>query len=102
MNHGIMRKMMTQKIQIRLRIRGRVQGVFFRAKTKQEADRIGIKGWVRNLPDRSVEAILQGDPEKVTRMTDWCKKGPPLSRVDHVDTEADTILSDFETFDILY
>jgi acylphosphatase len=93
---------MTQKIQIRARISGRVQGVFFRVKTKQEADRIGIKGWVKNLDDGSVEAVLQGNPEKVAQMTDWCKKGPFHSRVDHVDTETENTLSLFETFDILY
>jgi len=93
---------MTQKIQIRAKITGRVQGVFFRAKTKQEADRIGIKGWVKNLFDGSVEAVFEGDLEKVAQMTDWCKKGPHLSRVDHVYTETETTLSGFETFDIMY
>ncbi|OGR28670.1 MAG: hypothetical protein A2277_18595 [Desulfobacterales bacterium RIFOXYA12_FULL_46_15] len=93
---------MTQKIRIRVRITGRVQGVFFRLKTKQEADRIGINGWVRNIADGSVEALFEGDPEKVTQMARWCEKGPSLSRVDHVNTETETNLSNFQTFDILY
>ncbi len=92
---------MAQMIQIRVRITGRVQGVFFRAKTKQEADRLGIKGWVKNLSDGSVEAVFQGDPEKLTQMTDWCKKGPSHARVDHVQTEPETSIMNFKIFDIL-
>lgn len=98
----IERGYMTQKIQIRVRITGRVQGVFFRLKTKQEADRIGLKGWVRNLADGSVEALFEGDPEKLTQMEDWCRKGPPFSRVDHVQTETETNPADYKNFDILY
>ena len=102
MGHSIRRNNMTQKIQIRAEITGRVQGVFFRARTKTEADRIGIKGWVRNRPDGTVEAIFEGDPETVSQMVDWCKKGPSLSRVDHVYIEALKNLSNFQTFDILH
>ncbi len=96
------RKTMTQAIQTRVRISGRVQGVFFRVKTKQEAGRIGVKGWVKNRTDGSVEALLQGDPEQVAQMTDWCQKGPPLARVDHVHTENETITINYKIFDILY
>ena len=102
MKYPIKRNTMTQEIRIRVNITGRVQGVFFRAKTKQEADRIGIKGWVKNLSDGSVEAVFEGEPIKIAQMTEWCKKGPPFSRVDHVHTETETTLSHFETFDILY
>ncbi len=101
MNFPIKRRYMTQKILIRVIITGRVQGVFFRARTKQEADRTGIKGWVRNLPDGSVEALFEGDPEKVFQIIDWCKKGPPLSRVDQVQVETETSLINFKIFDIM-
>jgi len=93
---------MTRRILIRAMITGRVQGVFFRAKTKQEADRIGVKGWVKNQSDGSVEALFEGDPEKVSQIIEWCKKGPALSRVDQVHVETETNLLDFKMFDIIY
>lgn len=49
-----------------------------------------------------MEAVFEGEPIKIAQMTEWCKKGPPFSRVDHVHTETETTLSHFETFDILY
>ena len=66
---------------VRLRIRGRVQGVFYRDSTQREAQRLGLHGWVRNRSDGSVEAIAQGPPERVAALIDWCHEGPPLARV---------------------
>ncbi len=66
-------------------IRGRVQGVFFRAYTRDAAETIGVTGWVRNLPDGRVEAVFEGSSEKVQKMIEWCYKGSPLSRVDEVE-----------------
>lgn len=65
-------------------IRGRVQGVSYRAWTKEKADGLGLSGWVRNRPDKSVEALLSGSPEAVERMLGLCRKGPLLARVDDV------------------
>lgn len=93
---------MTQKIQIRVKITGRVQGVCFRAGTKNEADRLGLKGWVRNQTDGSVEALFEGEPDVVAQMTEWCRKGPYPARVDQVQTETPKTLSGFTRFDILY
>lgn len=76
---------------IRLIIKGKVQGVFFRATAKDIADRLGIQGWVRNLPDNNVEIIASAPDELLTQLIDWCKKGPPRASVDEViieDTEA--------------
>jgi acylphosphatase len=69
----------------RIRISGAVQGVFFRATCAREAARHGVAGWVRNLPDGSVEAVIEGHAEAVEAMTAWCRRGPDGARVDGVD-----------------
>jgi acylphosphatase len=66
-------------------IRGRVQGVGFRAWTEHEALRRGVEGWVRNRPDGSVEAVFAGCPEAVTGMLNACRQGPPGARVEAMD-----------------
>ena len=65
-------------------IKGRVQGVWFRANTKKEADRLGLDGWVRNLPLRRVEAVFQGPRELVEQALAWCHQGPPAAEVREV------------------
>jgi len=72
----------------RLRIRGRVQGVGFRDALCGEAQERGIAGWVRNRSDGSVEALVQGPPERVAELIAWARRGPPASRVDEVQVEA--------------
>ncbi len=67
-----------------VRVTGLVQGVFFRAWTRDEARRLGIAGWVRNCPDGSVEAHLEGEADKVERMIALLRQGPPQARVDDV------------------
>ena len=62
-------------------IGGRVQGVGFRAATKSRAISAGLSGWVRNLPDGTVECLLQGEAGRVDGMVDWLRRGPPGSRV---------------------
>lgn len=71
----------------RLMIRGRVQGVFYRANTKEQASLLGLAGWVRNLPDGAVEAEVEGPPDDVDALIDWCRGGPPYARVDSIDIE---------------
>ena len=66
---------------VRLRITGRVQGVWYRGATEAEARRLGVDGWVRNLPDGSVEALVQGEPAAVRALVAWCRSGPPGARV---------------------
>lgn len=76
---------------IRLIIKGKVQGVFFRATAKDIADRLGIQGWVRNLPDNNVEIIATASDELLAQLIEWSKKGPPRAIVDEViieDTES--------------
>jgi acylphosphatase len=70
---------------VRVRARGRVQGVFFRAETRTRAGSLGLGGWVRNAPDGSVEAVFEGDPERVESMVEWCRRGPAGAVVDDVE-----------------
>ena len=69
---------------IRLLIKGKVQGVFYRATAKDVADDLGIKGWVRNLPDDNVEIAATATEEQLEKFIAWCKQGPPKARVDNV------------------
>jgi acylphosphatase len=71
----------------KLKIQGRVQGVFYRESTRRKAQELGISGWVRNAKDGSVEAQLTGTEEAVNKMIDWCRQGPPSARVNNVEVE---------------
>ncbi|HEY9146010.1 MAG TPA: acylphosphatase [Thiobacillus sp.] len=69
----------------RLRIHGRVQGVWFRESMRVEAERLNVAGWVRNTADGAVEAVIQGPAEAVETLIEWARSGPPLARVDRVE-----------------
>jgi acylphosphatase len=71
----------------RVLISGRVQAVGFRYGTRREAGRLGLSGWVRNLPDGRVEALFEGNPDAVEEMLRWCEHGPPGARVEDVSVE---------------
>jgi len=73
-----------------IKIRGLVHGVSFRSSMAQLASDLGVRGWVRNLPDGSVEAFLEGDEKKVKRVVDWARLGPPRARVDKLEMEPAT------------
>ena len=80
-----------------LHIKGRVQGVWFRESMRREAERLGVTGWVRNRPDGSVEAVVQGHAEAVGSLLDWTRTGPPLARVECITiTETQGDYSVFE------
>lgn len=81
---------MSETIQRRIRVEGRVQGVYFRASTAEFAKCRSVQGYVRNLPDGSVEIIARGTPEIIDEMLGWAKQGPPSARVDRVDVEDST------------
>lgn len=83
-------------------IEGRVQGVFFRAHTREEAKKLGVYGWVRNRPEGSVEALVEGDKSGVNRMLSWFKTGSPSSRVDRVLATEEEPVGENKTFEIHY
>lgn len=72
---------------IHLLIKGKVQGVFYRASARDEAEKLGITGWIKNTPDGDVEALVSGDDEKLSRFVNWCKIGPRRARVYDVLSE---------------
>jgi acylphosphatase len=89
-------------IRRRVIISGLVQGVNFRAYTRAAARQTGVKGWVRNLTDGDVEAVFEGESEKVNEMVAWCWKGPSYSRVAHVEVHQEEPTGEFRDFDITY
>jgi acylphosphatase len=72
-------------IRRRVVVRGRVQGVFFRDSTRRRAQELGVAGWVRNLPDGTVEAVLEGDAEAVEAAVAFARTGPSRASVDGIE-----------------
>lgn len=91
-----------KKARVHLIISGFVQGVFFRASTRDTASRLGLKGWVRNMPDGNVEAVLEGPASKLQEAIAWCQKGPPGASVTHVEETWMDSTGEFDSFDIKY
>jgi acylphosphatase len=85
-------------IRVHVRISGRVQGVFYRAYTKQHADRLGIKGWVKNLPGGKVEAVFEGEESAVKELVDYSKHGPSRAVVTRIDVTYEAFKGEFKGF----
>lgn len=79
---------------------GKVQGVFFRANTKDKAREEGVKGWVKNLPDGRVEAVFEGEEEKVEDVIEFCRNNQPHARVGDVKIEEQEPTGEFQSFQI--
>lgn len=92
----------TERERIRVMIRGRVQGVFFRAATREEAARLNVTGWVRNLPDGGVEVLAEGDPRPLKDLIAWCRQGPTYARVTHVEIFEEPYTGEFDSFQTRY
>lgn len=80
---------------------GKVQGVYFRQNTQLTAREHGVTGWVRNLPDGRVEAVIEGDYSAVMKVVDWCHHGPPAARVDNIDVKDENYTGEFAAFEIV-
>jgi acylphosphatase len=80
------------------RIAGRVQGVGFRYYAERQARRLGLTGWVRNLPDGDVELVAEGEENALQQMLAWCNQGPPSAAVTQVQTDWATALGEFADF----
>ena len=81
-------------------ISGRVQGVFFRAETENNAIRHDVNGWVRNLTDGRVEAIFEGDKQQVDAIIEFCKRGPPGAYVRQLDVTWEDWTGEFKEFKV--
>lgn len=93
---------MAEKVRKRIIVSGRVQGVYFRDSLRMAAKEEGVSGWVRNLPDRRVEAVLEGEPEAVLQVIEWSRRGPPAARVEGVEVTEEFFAGEFHDFEIRY
>ncbi len=82
-------------------ISGHVQGVYFRAETRNLARRLGLTGWVRNLWDGRVEAVFEGEPQTVERMIQWCWRGPEGAAVENVEVRYEPATGEFNSFRVV-
>lgn len=91
---------MAERARVHLVVSGLVQGVSFRYYTVEEARRLGVHGWVRNLPDGRVEAEAEGERPALEALVAWCRRGPPAARVDGVEVEWSAPRGDLGPFEI--
>lgn len=92
----------TTNIRVHLLIEGRVQGVFFRAYARDQAVQLRLTGWVRNTSDGRVESVVEGSEDIVEGFIDWCRQGPPSSKVTQVTVEKQEYLGEFNFFSVKY
>ncbi|MEM2989270.1 MAG: acylphosphatase [Candidatus Bathyarchaeia archaeon] len=82
-------------------VSGLVQGVFFRHETARRAIRLGVRGWVRNLPDGRVEAIFEGERESVEKLVEFCRHGPPGAIVEDLEVRWEDYRGEFKDFRVI-
>lgn len=87
--------------QVQLVVRGRVQGVYFRASTQREARRLGLSGWVKNRPDGFVELLAEGEEDGLKDLIAWANRGPSAARVERVDVRWRSFTGEFPDFRIV-
>lgn len=90
------------KARARIFVSGRVQGVFYRDNTRRWASSIGLKGWVRNLPDGRVETLAEGDQESIQTLVEQMREGPPMARIDNIEVEWEEFKGEFSDFRIAW
>jgi acylphosphatase len=86
---------------VHLFVKGRVQGVFFRAATQREARRLGVTGWVKNRNDGSLEILAEGEEDAIKEIVGWANHGPSAARVDQVDVRWRGYTGEFAEFAIV-
>jgi len=90
------------KERLHIIVHGEVQGVFYRANTREKARALGLSGWVRNLGDGGVEIVAEGEKEKLVEMLEWCRVGPSAARVEEVKADWGKYGTEFVGFNIRY
>lgn len=90
------------KVRAHVIISGKVQGVYFRVETREQALALGVGGWVRNRPDGNVEGIFEGDKDRVEKLIGWCRQGPPKAVVAGVNIDWEDYQGDLARFEINY
>jgi len=93
---------MSKKIKRHIYISGRVQGIGFRANARDKAQILGVKGWIRNLHDGRVEAVVEGEQSSVNQMINYLKRGPSFARVDNYEIKKESPKDNFNSFSIRY
>jgi len=89
-------------VRVHIYVSGRVQGVFYRSNTRKRALELGLTGWVRNLPDGLVEAVVEGEEDQVDKLVLWCRRGPPSAVVTGLEVEREAPTGEFETFRVRF
>ncbi|MFH1036946.1 MAG: acylphosphatase [Patescibacteria group bacterium] len=93
---------MGEKIRAHVLVSGRVQGVFFRDGMKRKAEKLEVRGWVKNLKDGRLEAVFEGEKENVRKMVEWVKGGPLLADVKKLEVGFEKYEGGFDSFEIEY
>lgn len=93
---------MADEARARVIFRGRVQGVFFRANAESRARELGLAGWVKNLPDGTVESVFEGPRKAIEEAIEWCKTSQPHARVTDADIDWEDYKGEFSSFEVRY
>ena len=92
----------SEKVRAHIYVSGRVQGVYYRKNARRSALSLGLTGWVRNLPDRRVEAVAEGERNCVEDFLGWCREGPSMAIVRDMEVSWEAATGEFETFRVVY
>jgi len=90
----------SENVRAHIYVSGRVQGVYYRKNARRSALSLGLTGWVRNLPDRRVEAVAEGERTRVEEFLGWCREGPSMAIVRGLEVAWEAATGEFETFRI--
>ena len=90
----------SENVRAHIYVSGRVQGVYYRKNARRSALSLGLTGWVRNLPDRRVEAVAEGERDRVEDFLGWCREGPSMAIVRAMEVTWEAATGEFETFRI--
>jgi len=93
---------MSQKVRCHVRISGKVQGVGYRMETRRTAEKLGVKGWVKNRSDGTVEAVFEGSQDAVDQLIEWCYSGPPNANVKDIAKNWDEPIDNCQSFNSVY